>query len=370
MKLIRIKLHHFRGIKDASITLSNLAAFVGENNAGKSSAFRALNAFFHPQEEFQHFSSSSHLYSPNSTSKIVLTFAKENVSTFSQSFTTLFDNKGQIHIQASYKRGDRAVGYKVLKNKKWDDFNSILFSELKSKIDFLFIPPVRDHSTILSTENAILKKIVREFLKKHTAKTDRVSPFTKDATEKFENTVFKKISKEIRRLYFLDRQIEFGISFPEDLDYKHILHNFRLEIIDQGLRFQPEDCGSGIQSLTLIALYRYLARLKGTRYILAIEEPESNLHPQAQREIVESLRTSVTTSGNEGIQVLLTTHSTVIVDALAHEEIVLCRRKPNEIRGFNIELTQVSPNFWERNNLKEFKGRAFFSLPNSEIFFS
>ena len=123
MKLIRIKLHHFRGIKDASITLSNLAAFVGENNAGKSSAFRALNAFFHPQEEFQHFSSSSHLYSPNSTSKIVLTFAKENVSTFSQSFTTLFDNKGQIHIQASYKRGDRAVGYKVLKNKKWDDFN-------------------------------------------------------------------------------------------------------------------------------------------------------------------------------------------------------------------------------------------------------
>lgn len=368
MKLTCLKLHHFRGIKNASITVGSIAAFVGENNSGKSSALRALNAFFHPNDELKHFESLSHLYSNNSTAKISLTFSKDG-SEVSPSFQRYFDKRGLVQIRASYKKGFKTIQYHILKNQKWEELPSSLFNELKSRIDFLFIPPNRDHSTILLTEHAILKKIVKEVITKHTAKVDRLSTHVKAAATKIEDSVFKKISKEIRGLYFLERDLDFSIRFPDDLDYRHVLHNFGLEIIDNDMRFSPEDCGSGIQSLTLIALYRYLARLRGTRYILAVEEPESNLHPHAQREIVDSLRSSVTTSNGEGVQVLLSTHSTVIVDELKHEEIILCRRRPDS-RGFRIELNQVGSNFWQKNGLNEYQANNFFRLRNSDFFFS
>lgn len=369
MKLTRLKLHHFRGIKDASINVGSISAFVGENNAGKSSALRALNTFFHPNDELKNFLSLSHLYHKNSTAKISLTFSRDG-SDVSQSFLKYFDKRDQVHIRACFKKGNKSIQHVIFKNKKWEELPATLFSELKSKIDFLFIPPNRDHSTIMATEQAVLNRIVKEVSGKHTAKVDRLTPLVKAAAEKIEESVFAKISKEIRKLYFLDRDLDFVIGFPDQIDYRHVLQNFRLEIVDNGMRFNPEDCGSGIQSLTLIALYRYLARLRGTRYILAVEEPESNLHPHAQREIVDSLRSSVTTNNGEGIQVLLTTHSTVIVDELRHDEIVLCRRRPDAARGFHIDLTQVEPNFWQKNGLTDFKASGFFKLRNSEFFFS
>lgn len=57
-----------------------------------------------------------------------------------------------------------------------------------------------------------------------------------------------------------------------------------------------------------------------------------NLHPQAQRELINSIKN---TSPDEYTQVLLTTHSTVIVDNVDHKHITLVRKIKDEQRGLN-----------------------------------
>jgi predicted ATP-dependent endonuclease of OLD family len=106
-----------------------------------------------------------------------------------------------------------------------------------------------------------------------------------------------------------------------------------------------------------------LAELEETTYILGIEEPEQNLHPQAQRELLESLR-------KLPMQVLFTTHSTVILDQLKHDEVVLCRRIPSTTRGVEVITTQLDSSFWSANGLDEDRYYQFYRRSNSEFFFS
>lgn len=66
----------------------------------------------------------------------------------------------------------------------------------------------------------------------------------------------------------------------------------------------------------------------------------------------------------------MTTHSTVIVDELEHEDVILARRVNDEHRGFHTEFSQLEDDFWSRYNLDEFKHNKFFKYKNSEFFFS
>lgn len=68
--------------------------------------------------------------------------------------------------------------------------------------------------------------------------------------------------------------------------------------------------GDGIQSLAVIALMRTLARAsEDVSYILAIEEPESHLHPDAIRRLRKDL-----VAFAEEDQVIITTHNPILVN--------------------------------------------------------
>ena len=128
-----------------------------------------------------------------------------------------------------------------------------------------------------------------------------------------------------------------------------------------------DDCGTGLQSVTIIAFYRVLAKLKGKHIILGLEEPETNLHPQAQRELINSIKN---TSPDEYTQVLLTTHSTVIVDNVDHKHITLVRKIKDEQRGFKSQVFKLKQSFFEDHNLEEFNYYQFHHYRNSDFFFA
>ncbi|GAB49198.1 hypothetical protein MOPEL_098_00650 [Mobilicoccus pelagius NBRC 104925] len=80
--------------------------------------------------------------------------------------------------------------------------------------------------------------------------------------------------------------------------------------IDDGSNTLLSMKGDGIQSLTVIALIRALAkRSEDVTYIMAIEEPEARLHPQAVRRLHLKLQEFA-----EEDQVIITTHSPVLVN--------------------------------------------------------
>lgn len=57
-----MEIKNFRSIKSATCTLSQLNAIVGENNAGKTTVLKALNAFFNFEMEKESFKNRTHQF--------------------------------------------------------------------------------------------------------------------------------------------------------------------------------------------------------------------------------------------------------------------------------------------------------------------
>jgi putative ATP-dependent endonuclease of the OLD family len=172
-------------------------------------------------------------------------------------------------------------------------------------------------------------------------------------------------------LFFLcsaDHSIDFALEFAAGLTYRDFLTGIRFTALEKGERFNIEDCGTGVQSLAIIALYRLLASLRGTNIIIGIEEPETNLHPQAQRELVASLQ-GATDDGIE-VQLIVTSHSTVVIDQIEHQQIVLFRKVDDKDRGFKTLVSQIPNDFWTRNGIEELRYYKFHKYRNSDFFFA
>ena len=75
LKLSRIRLEKFRGLREADIKVGTELALVGQNSGGKSSILRALNAFFNFPAERDNFESSRHSFQKTSTAIIDLEFS-------------------------------------------------------------------------------------------------------------------------------------------------------------------------------------------------------------------------------------------------------------------------------------------------------
>ena len=101
------------------------------------------------------------------------------------------------------------------------------------------------------------------------------------------------------------------IERPEDL------HRYMIYEYDGGLRVPSWLVSDGTLRLTALTLPAYLAELKG---IYLIEEPENGIHPSAVTTAYQSL------SSMYEAQILLATHSTVVLSA-ADIENVLCFAK-------------------------------------------
>ena len=76
----------------------------------------------------------------------------------------------------------------------------------------------------------------------------------------------------------------------------------------------------------------YAGKPNHVSIILGIEEPETNLHPQAQRMLIHSLQNSRQACETQAI---FATHSTVVIDALNHDDIVLVRK----VKGFKARFS-------------------------------
>src|SRR5699024_2855133 len=237
---------------------------------------------------------------------------------------------------------------------------------LKKDITFILIPVNRDNTEVIWNENSLLKSLLAGHFKHSTSKRDTLSPKVKKLAGELEKSGLKKIQEAIEGRYSLNKKFKFLFNFDEQMDYSLLLNQINIKMVEDGLHFNITEAGSGIQSLTIIAMYRYLAELQYTNIMLGIEEPEINLHPQAQREFVKNLKQVE----DYDSQIIFTTHSSIIVDQLGHDVIDLFRKVEDEKRGFKTSVFQIPYDFFERYNLTKEKYYKFHRYKNSDLFFS
>lgn len=330
MKLISLTVENFRSIAAArKIPISQVTTLIGPNNEGKSNILRALAIGINtlvrrrarhgilrlvsgPQRRRREYHEYRWDYDyplrlqttkPNKSSNITLEFelSRQEIDEFEQEIGSRLN--GTLPIAISYYR-DRTVvsiakqgrGHGVLNSKRGQiaDFVS-------TRLDLQYIPAVR------TAEAAQL--IVDELVASELEKIED-DPLYKSALAEIaalQEPVLESLSASIAATMksFLP-QIE-GVRLAITEQRRSLaLRAVSEMLVNDGAETLLEYKGDGVQSLAAIAIMRHASQTRNEKkdIIIALEEPESHLHPNAIRELKSVLEDL---AGKH--QIVITTHN-------------------------------------------------------------
>jgi len=337
LKLVSVTVENFRSITAArKIPLSGLTTLVGPNNEGKSNILRALvfamghltGARPHPirfrdgrqiravnwraRESMRyHWSNDCPLKlqkSGDSASKITLEFefSDKDISEFYTAVgsrlngtlpLSLLFNKDSVNVSiAKPGRGGKALNAKATRIAQF----------LASKIDIQYIPAVRTAGSAV--------QIVEELVAGELAKIESDPKYQQALADisALQQPVLEALSKSITATMrgFLPNIKKASIVIPEQ-DRSFALRGISSISLDDGVETDIGVKGDGVQSLAALALMRHssLSRSEGKEILIALEEPESHLHPAA----IHQLR-NVLGELSSHSQVILTTHNPIFTN--------------------------------------------------------
>jgi len=363
VKIEKVEISKFRSIESGSFNFDSITGVVGQNNSGKSALMRALNSFFNPHRELKFYQDDTNLYTTKrSIPRIIITFQNVPSSPLYLPFLT----NSKLTVKQEYNKKRSRLEYHVNNGGNYQIATDQFVEQLLTDVQFVLIPTERGAKYKGKDEITVLRKLLDTFFSTHTAKRDTLSPKVKTAFNYLKKNALSKVSKGIEEMYLARKgfRIEIDSRFP--LNYELFINDLAIKIVEDDKYFKLEECGSGIQSLVAISIYRYLANLNHTNYIIGIEEPEINLHPQAQKELIFALLDEV----QNGLQLIFTTHSTVLLDELDHTKIVLVRKEKDDKRSFKTTIHQLESNFWNKYGLQQLQYDKFHKFRNSEFFFA
>jgi predicted ATPase len=115
-------------------------------------------------------------------------------------------------------------------------------------------------------------------------------------------------------------------------------------------------------STGLVLVTAYLALRYGTGYRrYLVEEPENGIHPHAASMVVQVLRELAFTSG---AQVLITTHSPLLLNQVSPEDVMVVTRRPD--RGIQVKPMVETKLFAER--IRDFDlGELWYNIGEDEL---
>ncbi|MGN0783976.1 MAG: ATP-dependent nuclease [Christensenellales bacterium] len=364
MKVESIHIQKFRSIDDAIIIFDQVLAVVGANNVGKSHILRALNAFFNYQDEQEAFVNHDHVFSLKSRPKITIVFRdlteKDNIP-------TEYIYSGKLTIKFTYRWDRSSPTYEVIKGVESQTINAETFHAFIKHFRFIYVPVIRHSESSFSTEYGIAYNLLNSIVKQQVSKRNTLQPLVKGLYNKIQDTVFKTAIKRIKQYYPFKEKVDFKLQIKNNDPIDSIIHDVTLEFIENSKSNDIKNCGSGVQSAIYFAITLAAAMDDEIFYMVGIEEPELNMHPQAQQKLIESLKD---TKKYPSTQFVLTTHSTVVIDHLGHKNIALCKKIKGPTRDIVTTVNQIKEDFWDKYDIAEERYSSFFEYKNSEFFFS
>ncbi|MGQ9702845.1 MAG: ATP-dependent nuclease [bacterium] len=357
MKITRVKIENYRSIKSLEFRPKELCAIVGENNVGKSNIFSALNFILGPTFPTEKGLGYDDFYLRDYERKIKIEVDLE-----------LFESASPENITLSFSWDDDARGgprYSLRKfsNGYPSDINdeerqkSYINDEERQKYAIVHLGADRKISDYMPSNRwTLLGRLLLDINEKFKSDSSRVANFEAEMKKIRDNLLFNM--EGFRELVEIVKDVsasQLGKS-PEDFEVDFQLydpwHFYRTlqiivkEAIKQGkdkMSFQASQMGMGLQSSLTIALLRAYAKIKkSNKAVIAIEEPEIFLHPQAQRHFYNLLRDIAYPSREESIQVIYCTHSPLFVDVEYFDEVCLVRKDIDKEGEITTTVTQLN----------------------------
>jgi len=304
MKIKQVTIKNFRSIKDETIIFpdSGILTLVGPNNAGKSNILRAI----------ENIIGDSWFSGDKAELNDHFMKVKDNIIEIEITFN---DNK-----RVEFKSNDSWAKYYQSNGSKMPFGSSV-----KDDFPCTYLSANRDLAKNMQFRSyELMGKIAKAFNDKieEQTKTNLKSKFDEimsilDTIQGFSD--FKKDFSD----YFDDLQSDSPYKLKVDFKAFSPLNYFKTinilandSSVNSDFDIDPVELGEGNKSLMLFALIRSYAKnfKQEATGILAIEEPEIYLHPQARRHLYQICKDIVKDSN---IQIIYTTHSP---DFLSTEE--------------------------------------------------
>ena len=327
MKLSSFSVVNYRSITTArKIQTNNMTVLVGKNNEGKSNILRALTLAMDVMKMYSidpralRFSSrvlrnrydwerdyplSLQERNPNGFSSVELNFELDAHDISVIRGLTGIRLSGCIPVRVSLnsstvkidipKRGTPAFSNAENKQK--------IIEYVCFKIDFNFIPAVRtERDALRVVENLIESELsALESTQEYIEATNTIDNLQQQVLDRISSHLIIPLRE------FLPTVENVKIRIQKDRRVASLRKDTEI-IIDDGTPTPIQQKGDGIKSLTALAMLNFSSRADRVS-VIAIEEPESHLHPESARQLYETINAL---SINH--QVVLTTHSPLFVN--------------------------------------------------------
>ncbi|HEY5779105.1 MAG TPA: AAA family ATPase [Terrimicrobiaceae bacterium] len=363
MKVTRLQIENFRGIRTADLTFDGHTLLVGGNNVGKSTVCDALDLVlgpdrvgrFPPVEEFDFYN--AEYLADDGVAPKPLRIAVMLVDLSPEVERTCFAHTELWHLQEkrllAQGQADQGVSPGVVRclrletvgayNPEEDEFEAdTFFSHSPNSVDgelervskkvkrlfgFLYLRTLRTGSRALSLERGSLLDIilrlqgVRGGLWEKSIKRLRELDPPIDAEAADLTPVLDSIEKRLAQYIPINGNGRATQLFVSQLTREHLRKtmSFFLSITPDQKPVPFQDVGTGTLNTLVLALLSFIAEVKKENVIFAIEEPEIALPPHTQRRIAKYLLEATT-------QCFVTSHSPYVIERFDPDQIIILRR--------------------------------------------
>lgn len=340
MRIQNLQVERFRSISKASVSLEDFTVLVGANNEGKSNILRALIMSMDALAGFSDASGTRYRLEPHRRHWLGqrqsnrrysweedFPFGKRGSGT-QKTFVSIDFVLDDDEIEKFTNRlGSQLNGVLPIKL-SFDPTGFVEFSVVKQRIGpslskkaaeiatFVaeniaveYVPAVRDaHSATRAVQSLVWSELNQLF--DSNTRYKKAVETLRTLEDKKLKEISAAIEEPLRRFMPDIGSVEIAVS-PDSFPGRHPTDEYRIKL-DDGEMTALSMKGDGVQSLTTMALIRRAALERSKPFLLAVEEPEAHLHPEA----IHALASVLGEISSEQ-QVIVSTHSPLLVNRLS-----------------------------------------------------
>jgi putative ATP-dependent endonuclease of OLD family len=348
MKLTSLTVRNFRSYTNGQgepphkLTIGGgLNVLVGPNNCGKSNLLRAValalqdsgGADFSPADDVPS-------QMPRAYPAITLGFSSEGKTSVEKTLLTFLDEyersagakktnagNGEITLRVTYRGSARDVAFGVKGNaskKGKPELHERAIAQFKKSIRFIYLRSGEGLSNFLSgTFRELLHTVRQEHLSDEVAQAQKRRD---DFINKLKDDLLTPLGQHIKNeLMEVMPEIDSVAVHPFVPTLEDILSGAKITVKDTADTALLNK-GTGVRGALLVGLLTYLAKHSRRSLVLAVEEPESFLHPRAQQDLRDDLTTLAKQSD---VSLLVTTHSPFMLNRSSSTLITALSKSPD-----------------------------------------